>query len=175
MESRGAGINAKGREQKPLSIRGLKWERQRWACDEGCTAFIRSWQAARPHQEAIRKLQPPRPQVGRRNSPAAREGLTVCPDRHRFPARRSHGQRAPSSRAPSSPRRVAACSLTAGGLNRRHGSTSPWALLDGLTSTPLFQESLTADGRGASIGVMEMYQSQRSVMAAQLCKWTKPP
>ena len=103
------------------------------------------------------------------------EGLNVCPDRHRFPARRSHGQRAPSSQAPSSPRRVAACSLTAGGLNRRHGSTSPWALLDGLTSTPLFQESLTADGRGASIGVMEMYQSQRSVMAAQLCEWTKPP
>lgn len=161
VESRGAGINAKGREQKPLSTRGLRWERQRWAWDEGCTAFIHSWQVARPHQEAIRKLQPPQPQVGRRNSPAAVKGLTICPDRHQFPARRSHGQRAPSS-----PRRVAACSLTASGKNSRgsqqetrvHVPLGPAGWSDQHTFIP--KESLTADGRGASIGVMEMYQSQ---------------
>ena len=33
----------KGREQKLVSVRGLRWDRDRWKWDEGCAAFIRSW------------------------------------------------------------------------------------------------------------------------------------
>lgn len=81
------------------------------------------------------------------------KGLTICPDTSSLPGGATAGKLLALLGV-----WLCACSQdqgkTAGALNRRRGATFPWALLASMASTPLFQESLTVDGHGASIRVM---------------------
>lgn len=100
MESRGAGINAKGREQKLLSIRGLRWDRE-------IGSGTRDAQPSSAPGKWLGRIRKPlgncshhSPELNNGSSPAASERAHYLP-RHQLSAWRSHSRQAPSSPASS--------------------------------------------------------------------------